>query len=297
MIFPSASYINSRGEEVFLCLKGSKRWWELNGRFGFGAPAIKTEDREYANGTVRTLASVLQPRECGFNMVVMGRSTRERDDYFFDMVSKLLQTGSRDDWGRLKVRRSDGKDVYLNCLYTGGFEDVVEEYWAFKRFTLTFKAGDPYFYDMDETVIRSEEVSSGIRLHNGLFLGPWRLTSGISNIKVENTGEVFYPVIEVTGPASNILIENKTTGKILALDESYTLPQNSTVIIDCRENCRGITLVDANGGKTDISYRLAIGSSLNWQIAKGTNILSMYYTGSSTASQFRIRYQKRYLSA
>ena len=298
MIFPSASYITSEGDEIMLFMKGNTRSWEMRGRFGFSAPGIKTQDRQYANGSVRTLSAVLKPRECGFKMIVLGESSYERDQYFFDMISRLMQTGSKEDWGKLKVRRSDGKDVYLNCLYTGGFEDVTEEYWAFHRFTLTFKGGDPYFYDAQETVLTSEELANPTRLKTGLFLGNWRLNSGITDITVENTGEILYPIIEVTGPADNIRITNHTTGQTLAMDSSYSLASGKTIILDCRENKRGITLrTDSSGATTDISNKLALGSSLIFPFIKGTNKLSLYYTGSANTSGYTIRYQKRYLSA
>lgn len=297
-IYPSVSYITADGDEIFLSMKGNRNFWEMYGRFGFGAPGIKTEDREYANGTTRTLAAILQPRECGLQMVVTGNSNRERDAYFFDIISRLVQTGAKDNWGKLKVRRTNGTDVYLNCLYTGGIEAVTEQYWNHHKFTLNFHAGDPYFYDATETVLRSEELASPIRLHTGLFLGSWRLNSGITDITIENTGEVLYPVVEVTGPASNIQITNNTTGKTIAIDGSYSLLAGYTIILDCRENHRGITLRNnSTGAESDISNKLALGSSLIWPIVKGTNKLSLYYTGSSNASGYEIHYQRRYLSA
>ena len=296
MIYPSISYINSQGEEFILSMKGDRRWWEMYGRFGFGAPAVKTEDREYANGSVRTLAAILQPRECGIQMVVLGDSNKQRDEYFFDMVSHLVQTGSKEDWGKLKIRRSDGTDVYLNCIYSGGVEELQEAYWAFHMFTLNFRAGDPYFYDLNETVLRSEELAQPIRLKTGLFLGKWRLNSGITDITIDNTGEILYPVIEVMGPVSNIRITNMATGKTLAMNSAFSLTSGQTLTLDCRENRRGITLT-SGGSTSDISNQLALGSSLIWPIVKGTNKLSLYYTASGNTSGYNIRYQKRYLSA
>lgn len=297
-IFQSASYITADGDEIILGMKGNRKWFEIYSRHGFGAPEIEIENREYANGAVRTLSAKLKPRECGLQMVAIGKSCRERDSIFFDMVSRLIQVGSKEEWGKLKVRRTDGIDVYLNCLYTGGMDEAIEGYKKFYRFPLEFFAGDAYFYDDKETVIRSEELATPIRLHDGLFLGKWRLNSGITDITIENTGEVLYPIIEVTGPATNIRITNNTTGKTIAIDPSYSLLSGYSIILDCRENHRGITLRnDSTGSTADISNKLALGSSLIWPFIKGTNRLSLYYTGSANSSGYEIHYQKRYLSA
>lgn len=297
-IYPAVSYITSEGDEVFLSLQGDQHLWEIIGRSGFGAPGIKTTSRQYANGFIQTLAAIFKSRECSLHMVVCGNSSRERDAYFFDMISRLVQTGTKSDWGKLKIRRTDGIDVYLNCLYSGGIESVKQEYRNHQKFTLTFTAGDPYFYDFQETVLQSEKLVTPIRLHTGLFLGKWKLNSGITDISIDNSGEMLYPVVEVTGPASNIRITNNTTGKTLAISSSYSLQAGRTMIIDCRENQRGITLRNnSTGGKADISNQLALGSSLIWPIVKGTNRLSLYYTASSSESGYEIRFQKRYLSA
>lgn len=296
-VFPSCSYVTSEGDEIFLNLKGNRKIFELYVRGGFGAPEIKTEERKYANGTVRTLASILQPRTVTLEMVVDGETTREKDAIFYDMVSRLLQVGTKNEWGMLKIRRTDGTDVVLHCLYTGGFDDVVECYKKYHQFQLKFRAGDPYFYDLQETIIEPERTHSLIYLNSSLFLGNWTLSDGLKEVTIDNNGEVFYPVFEITGPASNIHIMNRTTEQTLAIDSDFKLLATEKLTIDCRETKHTITHTNIDGTDGDVTNRLALGSTLLFPVIKGTNVLRLFYSDITDDSSFRIRYQKRYYSA
>lgn len=289
-------YITANGDEIILSGNGTRFRWELYGRSGFRAPDLKTESRVYANGISRTLASILQKRVVTLQMVITGPSRAEAAAIYNSLVSRLVQTGARDQWGKLVLTRDDdGSTVYLDCLYTGGM-NISEDYPKIFFFSLNFEAGDPYFYDLEETVLEPSRLESLIYLDDTLFLGDWTLLDGLTSVEIDNTGEQFYPVFEITGPASVIRVTNEATGQTVAMGDDFSLVTGQTLTIDCRENLRGITLTE-NGEETDITHRLALGSSLVFPLVKGTNTLQFYYTDIDETSSFKIRYRQRYHSA
>ena len=294
-VYPALYYVTSAGDEIPISTPAIDKYWELYGREGFNAPEIRTEQRQYADGSTRTLSAQLEPRDLSVKMVLNGKTTVERDRIYRDIAARLIRIGSFDDWGRLRVRRSDGKWVVINCLYTGGM-NVSDDLPRIRQFQLDFHADDAYFYDEQETVLRSSTLSRLIYLNRGLFLGNWTLTGGLTNLTIDNDGEKCYPVIEVDGPASVIRVRNRTTGETLALDPSFSLLAGQTLTIDCREHRQAITL-HSGDTESDMTHKLALGSSLDWALAKGSNVISLYYTDSADSSAYRLRYQRRYYSA
>lgn len=295
-IYPSVYYQTADGDEIPISTPSTKKYWEMYGREGFGAPELKTESRLYADGSTRTLAAIIQPREMTLNMVLIGDTTEERDTMYRDIASRLIQTGSAEEWGRLRICRSDGEWVFINCLYTGGM-DTPDNLPTIRQFALEFLADDPYFYDEAEFVIESASLARQVYLSSDLYLGNWTLKGGLTDLSVPNDGEVNYPVVEVYGPASVIKLTNRTTGKTLAMDPTFSLLSGQVLTLDCREHQRCITLTDVSGAETDITHRLALGSSLNWPLKKGRNIISLYYSDSSRDSGFRLSFRKRWKSA
>lgn len=296
-IYPSVYYQTADGNEIPISTPSTKKYWEVYGREGFGVPELKTETRIYADGSVRTLTAIIQPREMLLNMILVGETTEERDNLYRDISSHLVQVGSTDEWGRLRLRRSDGNWIFINCLYTGGM-DTPDNLPTIRQFSMEFFADDPYFYDAEETVFQPKQLSQLIYLNDNLFLGDWTLKGGLTDLQIHNTGELCFPVIEVTGPASVIRIKNETTKQTLAMATDFSLAMGEVLLIDCREHQqRGITLRDSTGREQDITNKLGLGSSLNWPLVKGTNVISLYYTDSAQTSSYRLRFRKRYYSA
>ena len=297
-VYPYMSYITADGDEIVLSSDGIRKYWETYGRMGFDAPPLRTETRQYADGSTEILAIIMEQRPLTVEMVAVGNTSIERDNIMRSIASRLIQIGSKHQWGKLKVRRNDGKYLYIDCAYVGGLEEVTRELPRAQQLTLNFWSGNGYFYDMMETVLTTATLSTLFYLSDDLFLSnDLYLSDGITDISIDNDGEMFYPCIDIFGPASVIRMTNSATGKTLALDSDFTLLTDEKITIDCREHHRKITLQDANGDVSDITEMLALGSSLIWEIMKGPNVISVYYTDSSENSFARVRYQRRYFSA
>ena len=137
-------FTNSQGKRVVLSSPDNKNYWELRGRSGFTAPEVDVLTQRYNTGRMVYFGKILRPRSCSMNMVCVGDTTAKRDRSFFEMLDVLLDAEG-DGEGKLYVRRSDGKVVFLNCVYASGMH-IVEEYRRFHKFSVEFYAVDPWFY-------------------------------------------------------------------------------------------------------------------------------------------------------
>ncbi len=294
--YPTVTYENAEGVTVTLFDERVRDTFEVGGRSGTEVPELSATSVTYADGSSRIVSAKLQPRTVTLQLVLKGSSRQATDTRFHDLMSRLIQAGSHDEWGKLTFTRSDGKRVYLSALYTGG-ANVVSKYRRFKVFTLEFTAGDPYFYNVNETEVTASSSAGGTFIGEGVYLGAWTMRSGAAtDLDVYNNGEVCYPVLKIHGPAAVIEFSNELTGKTLALDPDYVLLADDELTVNCRPGERKITL--ASGGKeSDVTYLLATTSSLNWQIARGHNKIKIAYTGGDAQTDYALYFRERYLSA
>lgn len=296
--YPYLSYITASGDEVVLSSEMNEKWWECYGREGFAAPPLEHVTRQYADGATDTLSVIMKPRPLVVKMVLSGESCRERDELIADIASRLIQLGSRKNWGRLKVMRSNGSIVYIDCVYTGGLEEIEQKLPTLQQFLINFYSGNGYFYDANETLLSTSNLADLVYLNDDLFLSDdLFLTDGVSSIAALNNGEAFFPLVEVYGPASVIRITNNTTGLTLAVNPEFTLLAGQKLTFNCREHERSILFTDEDGNETDVTEEQLLGTTLVWPIEKGSNSITFYYTDASEDTFARIRYRQRYFSA
>ena len=295
----SIYFINSQGERADLYFSLSPWFWEMGHRRGFTAPEVELYKQKYANGTTKVLKKKPKPRTVSMKMIAMGSSRSERDAVFFDMVAKLIDLSGDGKNGRLYVMRSDGTEVYLNCVYSSGL-DIEEQYRKYHTFTLEFYGADPYFYkDAPNTVIEVP-ASQKLTLGDDLFLGTHTLgeTSGTASGIVTNTGSApLQPVIKVIGVYGGITIKNNTTGAEIALT-NIAVPDGWTLVIDTRDDTKDIYMLDTEGGTHPA------GQYLDWEnldfdfdIASGENDIMFNVAEGSYTDSILFEMAERYLSA
>ena len=149
-IYPYLSYVTADGNEVVLSCDGYRDAWECYGREGFGGLPLKQITRQYSDGASDTVAMIPEPRVMTINMVAVGNSTAKRDEILRNIISGLVQIGSSTNWGKLKLMRSDGKMLAIDCVYTGGLDEIVNELPYIQQFTLEFFSGNGYFYEVSD---------------------------------------------------------------------------------------------------------------------------------------------------
>lgn len=110
-----------------------------------------------------------------------------------------------------------------------------------QRWAYRFRAADPSFYNPTaQNLTWSLDVVSDLILPYDL---PYFFADSlIGNTQaIAYTGDVdTYPVITITGPLNNPVVENETTDEALQL--VYNIPAAQSVTIDCRYGYKSVTL-------------------------------------------------------
>ena len=289
-VFEALSYVNPSGKTVKISDTSVTKYWELRGRSGFSAPDVELITQRFANGTTKVLKRFIKPRTVRINMVLVGDTTAERDQYFAEMVRDLIDISGGNE-GKLYVTRSDGTQVYLNCTYSSGM-NVVDEYRKFHRFTLEFYASDPYFYkDLPSVTLMENRSGSGGSLIQG------------SPITVVNDGGApIQPVIQVKNSTSDHnpwLIFRINNAPIFYI---YFLNINSyqTFVIDTRDHSKNIYIINSDNSITSAWKDLQwSNSSMDVNIPVGTNTVALWVGGAynTTIGKAEMLLTNRYLSA
>lgn len=197
------SYINARGEEAVLDDDEGSFAHELIGREGFEFPSLDLKEHDYGNGSTDIVAVTLKNREvtCYFWADVM--DIPHWEEKFDEVKHILLQTGQKEnEWGKLKIRLNTGRDtqdgnrshyVYLNCVYAGGLDTLVRDNMSRVKFSLTFKATEPYFYDGYQYSVTTKNDDTGL-----LYFQTAQICNSLDEAK-EYTGNNSSLYFQITG--------------------------------------------------------------------------------------------------
>lgn len=296
--FESLVFENASGETVQLSTPETLKWWELRGRAGFTAPEMDIITQKYANGVTRILKRMLKPRTVTVNMVITGQTTEERDMFFFEMVSALMDVDGGST-GKLYVRRSDGLVLYLPCTYSSGLS-IVEEYRKFHRFTLEFFAPDPYFYkDLEETTIPVHE-GNYLTLSDTILFGTRRIGDFISEgsgVINNPSTENLQPVIRLEGVNGGLSIMNTDSGKSLVL-AGLAMTSGQVLVIDTRDDSKNVYIENPDGTTQQAGqYVVYDNTEYEFPIVPGINRISYVGSYGSVIQKLDFSMSQRYLSA
>lgn len=193
----------------------------------------------------------------------------------------------------LRVTRPDGTRRELLATYLGGLEgeetteNGVEVWW---EGTATFRAHEPYWRDVEATVRTSAlDTLSGFWFPLNF---PIQLAgSQVYRLTAEtNTGSAeAYPTWTITGPGTNPLVRNLTTGKHLGL--TLTLLAGETVTIETAP-LAALPIHDASGNSR---FDALTSGSERWPLVRGANSIQIEMTGATAASSVVMEYRRRWL--
>lgn len=195
--------------------------------------------------------------------------------------------------GRLRITAPDGSQRDLYCRYSSGMEGHESKDttipWIWMTLILTFRAFDPYWYGVQTQV---QTYTTGQPATFFPFF-PLRLSSSsvFADATINNQGDVeTWPEWVITGPGSQIVLHNLTTGETITLN--VTLGIGETVTIDTSP---GNKTVKKNDG-TNLYSQMTFDSSL-WAIQKGSNSIQIEMSSSTTTSSVQLTFRERYLGA
>lgn len=194
--------------------------------------------------------------------------------------------------GRIRVTAADGSQRELFCRYSEGLEGKEDRNFKgliWMNIILVFHAFDPYWYD-SSTIVQTFNTGQPATFFP---LFPLRLSSStvFADISVDNTGDVeTWPEWIITGPGTNIILRNLTTGELTNLQT--TLGVGETLTIDTSPGKKSIKKSDG----TNLFSTLTDDSSL-WELQSGINNIRIEMSNATNQSSVQLSYTNRYLGA
>lgn len=295
-VYESITYKNASGKIVHIADKNNSKWLDIGRREGFEAPEIELFTQKYVNGATKIIGRVMEPRTIKIRLILIGKSTAERDALFHNLVKDLIDIDGGEK-GEMTIKRSDGTEVTLYCSYVSGL-NVVDEYRRFHRFTLEFMAEDPYFYGQKIARRVGTTASDILTLAEDLYLGVWYL--GIGNIEgrgvVNNPLDIDSdPVITIPGQRLHITITNVTTGQVLRFT-NLGMNLGESLVIDTRPSQKEAYIVQVNGKTRSVSNRMDwSNTNMEMKLIPGDNVIE--WTSYGEGDVLTMNIQERYLSA
>ena len=290
---PTFDLLNVRGGVIAL-----KSPYILNEINGVGMPPVKhlTQNNAQQDGATY-LDTRLQPRTVtlGFDALEScAASLWDRRQAIIALMSEL-QAGFI-----LRARVPNDMRLHLPLRYDSGLTLPYNAHMAgnYQRFALQAIAHNPIWYDPNiVTIVYSlgDMAGEGFPLSFPISLGTGEFL-GLSPVVYPGTWDT-YPIITITGPAEDIVIDNNTTGETLDMT-GWTLDPGESIVIDLTPGMKTIThSVDGN-----VPYWLSTDSDLGtWHIARapdapgGINDVQVSFSGGQAATTIRIDYYVKYI--
>lgn len=198
--------------------------------------------------------------------------------------------------GRLRVKRPDGSEREISCVYSGGLEGAEGQDVSgpnFRRMMLVLRASDPLWSARNPTLLVFTMVA-GTTFFSTPFLPVHLGASEVATGAVAaNPGEeLTWPVWQIVGPGVNPILTNNTTGLSLGLTLALTAGQSIT--IDTRP--RQKTIIN-DQTTANLYSALAPGSATMWPLQPGDNTIQVLMSGATSASRLNLQFTPSFLGA
>lgn len=277
------SWVDRFGSVHDLTYQSSPRLFVDRGTTGLGTPGVELVDDKLpqaAGSLVRRIGT--QPRRIELPIHIREDTLAEliaRVDqvrnWFYTGDERLLQPGY------LRVTRPNDEIRQLQCYYAGGLDgDMDTGSPVFTRFIVSLYAPDPW-----PTAPAADTAG-------------WLSTDvDLPTVSVLNDGELdAYPIWTITGPATQVNVNNTTTGKGWLYSSGlvgFNLAAGKTLTIDSRPASFRTTLpvLDSDGVSRYTSFHPA---SSMFTLQPGTNNLDITFVGNSGATRLDVEWVPHY---
>jgi hypothetical protein len=191
----------------------------------------------------------------------------------------------------LQVTRDDGAQREIEALGVLGPGDDALGFPLWQRTTLTLFCPDPYWQDQSDTLVT---FTNGTGTRSWWPYYPYDLTptSTFAIQTVVNSGNVeAWPVWTISGPATNPVLVNVTTGEFVAFI-GLSLVAGQVLTLDTRERGENSKRVYDNNGSNMWPY-VSPTSGL-WPLEVGSNQVLVQMSGTTGATAASLSYRRRW---
>jgi hypothetical protein len=231
------------------------------------------------------LGSRFESRTLTLNGYIFGANRGEVRSNFRLLSSAL---NAKNGEKTFRVITDDAVTRDITCIHTGDFSGTESTTGrvVFQPVSLTFFATDPFWTDSaDQTLTFTAGEESG---WFPLFFD-LAASDIYSTATIDNDGDIeAWPIWVITGPASDIVLRNLTTGDYWSWSE--TLATGAILTIDTRPGHKSV--LDQTGN----SQMWAMDGEF-WQFSTGKTNVRVELNGADSTTAVSLSYRQRYLSA
>lgn len=240
----------------------------------------------------------LRARQIVLGLLVRGGSLTE----WFSRRDEIVRIFRPTD-DPIYLRISDGDEIIrqIDCHYRGMMEmkpEAMKPGW--QKVGIELYAPDPTFYDPDGRT-NVFALGGGSDLMEIPLAVPWKV--GASELELDVAIDYLgswdaYPIITITGPITDLVIENTSLGDKLDFS-GVTIGAGVNYVIDCRYGYK--TVMRSSDGANRIQDLTADSNLATFRIGAhpqpigGDNGFHISGTGLTTASKVVMQYYERYL--
>ncbi len=288
-----ATWVDPTGNEWPLTVP-SLGWFTTNAVSGLGAiPTNMTTDPAPRGGTV---IRHFQPAEriITWPLHIYGTTHAEFVSRFRSLAEAFTRT-DEDGAGRLVIARPDGSARWISAYHQDGFTGEPGRGYLDDDVALTLYCPQPWWNDMEETVIRREYALAGT------YLNPYPTVSSsqlLGQTDVSNPGNaIAYPVWRITGPASLVTITNDSTGEEFVIDPNAAGIAHGNLLAG--ETVTVTTDEPSVRGPADEIWTGALNwpDAVLWGLKPGLSSVTFTVAGSSSGTTIELSFHARHRTA
>lgn len=262
-------------------------WFTRTEITGWGATTyeITTDPNARGGETVRHIRA--QPGRLNWPLHIFGDSHQEFVNRERQIKRAIAMTVHRGLPGLLRVSRPDGGAREIEAYYEEGFGGNADEMYKSANPVITFFCPDGYWRDVAAIVERRAYAPASN------FFSRFPTISGsnvLGDTIINNPGDVTaWPEWEISGPATQLIATNKTTGQSFTLTYSLLAGETVTITTD-RPTVRG------PAGENIVSALNWPGAYL-WGLTPGENVIQFTAGGGGKGSEVKLSFHARYEGA
>lgn len=256
---------------------------------GWGAAPVTLVTDPLARGGVHVRHQRPEPRRLTWPLHIYGDTHVEFIRRYRTLMRAFALTKYRGP-GTLTIYRPDGTARAIDCLYEDGWGGEPSENWVFANPTITLLCPDGYFRDTERRFVRREYTAAG-----NPYLSPYRTVVSaqvLGESTVVNTGDVqTWPSWTITGPATQLVATNETTGESFTFTHSLLGGQTATITVTPTR-----ALVRGPNDENLVGKLNWPGASL-WALLPGSNDVDFQVFGSGPGTAIELSFYPRYETA